>query len=94
MTRLKRAHLGVNEFLKVCWAFREHDLACRPNVRLEEVAAMRSTVLLANYGMCVVDDWLTLINATSPIRERSLTCSSRVTDGSYLLLSQLNPAQA
>jgi hypothetical protein len=39
--------------LEVRWAFREHDLARRPNVGLEKVAAVRSAVFLADHGMSV-----------------------------------------
>jgi hypothetical protein len=42
---------------------------------------------------CAWTAGLPSFNATSPTRERSSTCSSSVTDGSYFLLSQLNQAR-
>src|SRR4029077_17876511 len=53
------------------------------------MAAVCSTVLLADYGMRM-HNRLSVLQGNTPMSDRSSTCSSSVTDGSYFLLSQLN----
>jgi hypothetical protein len=87
-----QARVGVNVFLKMRRAFR-HNLAGRPNMCFEKMAAVRSTIFLAYYCMCV-DDWLSFIQRDIPNERQELNLFVESHRGFVFLGLPAKPAQA